>query len=55
MNHIIGIMAMTFGFIGMAIGNYAGAYLCFGYAFVLWCVLAVYELYEHIKKDKCKK
>lgn len=55
MNHIVGIIAMAFGFIAMAIGNYDGAYLCFGYAFILWCVLAVYELYEHIKKKKRKK
>lgn len=36
MDHIIGIIAMIFGFIGMAIKNYAGAFCCFGFAFILW-------------------
>ncbi len=41
MTHIIGIMAMIFGFISMAIQNYAGAYCCFGFAFILWVVFAL--------------
>ncbi len=51
MNHIIGIMAMVSGFISMAIKNYVGAVACFGYAFILWCLLAIYEY----KKNKIEK
>ena len=51
MAHIIGIMAMIFGFISMAIQNYCGAYCCFGYAFILWVVLAIYE-YKHAHQKK---
>ena len=41
--YFIGILAMIFGFIGMAIKNYAGAICCFGFAFVLWVVITIYE------------
>ena len=52
MVHIIGIMAMIFGFISMAIQNYCGAYCCFGYAFILWVVLAICEYkLAHQKKE----
>ena len=43
LKHIIGIMAMAFGFVGIAIDNTGGATLCFGYAFILWIVLAISE------------
>ena len=43
MEHIIGIMAMFFGFVSMLIHNYAGAYGCFGYAFILWVVMAIQD------------
>ena len=46
--HIIGIMAMIFGFIAMGIKNYAGAHCLFGFAFILWCVIAIFE-------HKCRK
>ena len=49
-DHLIGIMAMIMGFIAIAIKNYAGAYVCFGFAFILWCVLAIYE-YRNSKKE----
>lgn len=49
MNHIIGIMAMFFGFVAMVIKNYEGAYCCFGFAFILWCVLAICEYVENKK------
>lgn len=48
MNHIIGIMAMVFGFISLAINNISGAYGCFGFAFILWVVLAIYEYAEFV-------
>lgn len=48
MNHAIGIMAMIYGFIAMYIQNYAGAYYLFGFAFILWCVLAVAN---YLKRD----
>ena len=38
MTNGIGIMAMVFGFIGMAIEHYGGATSCFLFAFILWCV-----------------
>ena len=49
MNHIVGILAMIFGFVAMAMENYAGAYCCFGFAFVLLCVLAICEYVENRK------
>ena len=51
MAHIIGIMAMISGFISITIQNYGGAYCCFGYAFILWVVLAIYE-YKHTRTPK---
>ncbi len=49
MNHIIGIMAMVFGFISLAINNISGAYGCFGFAFILWVVMAI-DTYKQPKK-----
>ena len=51
MAHIIGIMAMIGGFVSLSINNYSGAYGCFGYAFILWVVLAIYE-YKHTRTPK---
>ena len=51
MNHIIGIMAMIGGFISLSINNYSGVYGCFGYAFILWVILAIYE-YAEYRKNK---
>lgn len=50
MNHVIGIMAMIFGFIGMALERYGGATFCFFFAFLLWCFLAVDEYKEWKKR-----
>ena len=47
MEHIIGIIAMIGGFVSMIINNTGGAYCCFGFAFILWCVMAVLR-----KQDK---
>lgn len=51
MTHIIGAMAMIFGFVSMAIQNYGGACVCFGFAFILWVVLAIHE-YRHTRTSK---
>lgn len=50
MNHLIGILAMVFGFISMLIQNYAGAYGCFGFAFILWVVMAIDD--RRIRKER---
>lgn len=50
-NYIIGIMAMIGGFVSYVIGNPVGVYSCFGYAFILWCVMAVFEYEENRKKE----
>lgn len=42
-NYIIGILAMVGGFISLLIDNVAGACCCFGFSFILWCVMAVEE------------
>lgn len=52
MTHIIGIMAMAFGFISMLIENYSGAYGCFGYAFILWVILAIDDWNTRTPKEK---
>jgi hypothetical protein len=49
MAYIIGIMSMIGGFISLSINNYSGAYSCFGYAFILWIVLAIKEYVEYRK------
>ena len=51
MNYLIGIMAMIGGFISYVIDNPVGVYGCFGYAFILWCVMAVFE-YKESRKTK---
>ena len=50
LNYIIGIMAMIGGFVSYVIDNPVGVYGCFGYAFILWCVMAVFEYRESRKK-----
>lgn len=53
MAHIIGIMAMIFGVISIAIQNYDGACVCFGFAFILWVILAIYEyIHTHTPKER---
>ena len=51
MENVIGIMAMIYGFIALHMANIPAAYCCFGFAFILWCVSAVYE-YINAKKAK---
>ena len=51
LHYLIGIMDMIFGFWGMLIENYEAAYCCFGYAFVLWCVMAVFEYKARKEKE----
>ena len=43
LEYIVGLMAMVFGFVSLVIDNCAGAYYCFGFAFILWCVLSIQE------------
>ncbi len=50
-NYIIGILAMIGGFVSYVIGNPVGVYGCFGYAFILWCVMGVFE-YRECRKNK---
>lgn len=50
MNYLIGILANLIGFIGIAIGSYAGACVCFGFSLILWCVLFICE-YRNSKKE----
>ena len=49
MNHVVGIIAMLFGFFAMTIKNYSASFVCFGFAFVLWVVVAIHELIERKK------
>lgn len=51
MNHIVGIIAMLFGFLTITMKNYPASFICFGFAFILWDVAAIDEL---IKKKKRK-
>lgn len=46
MNYIIGIIAMIGGFVSLIINNLVGAYCCFGFAFILWCVMTVASRYD---------
>ena len=55
MAHLIGIMCMTAGLLAMSIKNYDGAFILFGYALILWCVLAIYEYKEYRKAEKDKE
>ena len=41
MTDIIGVIAMVGGFLSMLGQNYVGAYCCFGYAFILWVIVAI--------------
>lgn len=52
MNHIIGLMAMIFGFISFAIDHIDAAHLCFGFAFLLWCAVAIDAYVDYRKKKK---
>lgn len=52
MHHIIGIMAMIFGFIGLIRGNNEAASICFGYALILWYLVALCEYAKYKKKNK---
>lgn len=52
MYHIIGIIAMIFGFISLVIKNYDSAIVLFGFALILWCVIAIYEYIENRKHEK---
>lgn len=55
MKHIIGLMAMIFGFIGFAIHNIDAAHLCFGFAFILWCAVVIEEYLKYSKRKKLEK
>ena len=43
---------MIFGFISLAIKNYDSAFVIFGFALILWCVIAIYDYIEYKKKNK---
>ena len=45
---------MALSFVAIAIGNISGAVCGFGYAFILWCILAVDE-YRKSKKNDFKE
>lgn len=46
---------MTAGLLAMSTKNYDGAFILFGYALILWCVLAIYEYKEYRKAEKDKE
>lgn len=52
MNHIIGLIAMIFGFIGFAIDHIDAAHLCFGFAFLLWCAVAIDAYLDYRKRER---
>lgn len=39
--YLVGLIAMLCGFTSLAMGNVDGAYVCFGFMFILWCVVAL--------------
>lgn len=47
--YLLGLTAMFFGFIALSIENLGGAYCCFGYAFILWCLLTIQKFKEVYK------
>lgn len=53
--HLVGIIAMFCGFIALSIENLGGAYYCFGYAFILWCLLTIQKLKEEKQDVSTKK
>ena len=52
---LIGIVAMVFGFVGLIIENYGGAFCCFGFAFILLCVTTIEEYIGNRKKKDTYK
>lgn len=52
MSYAIGIMAMIFGFIGLIKEDDGASYICFGYAFILWCTMAIYEYVKNNRKPE---
>jgi hypothetical protein len=44
--YITGIIAMLGGFTSLAMGNVDGAYVCFGFMFILWCLIAIFDYHD---------
>lgn len=49
--YIVGIIAMIGGFIALSINNIGGAVCCFGYALILWTLLAIDKFKNRNKQE----